>query len=79
MKDGHGRFRRCDEFIRRLPRKFLDDGYGSIDEKIQSRRARAATGEEADDCIALSLCSQLRGDSDTAVEYPVLAKKRILN
>ena len=57
-----------------MPREFLDDGYGSIDDKTESLKARVVFGVEAGNCIALSLCSLLAGDLDAAVEYHVSAK-----
>lgn len=79
MKEEDGSFRRYDECVKEMPPELLADSYGTIEDKIESLKTRVAYDAQASDCIALSLCCLLAGDSDSAVEYLVLAKKQFLN
>jgi tetratricopeptide (TPR) repeat protein len=71
ISDGYRFF---DRFISAVPVESFNDRYGTIDEKIDFLKERSA--DDRDSLISLSLCHLLKGETDTAIDRLLEAKKR---
>ncbi|HOO71221.1 MAG TPA: CDC27 family protein [Spirochaetota bacterium] len=66
-----------DEFIKSVPVEAYTDRYGTMDEKINTLKEKAGTDNQS--LISLSLCHLFKGETDTAIEYLIKARKKTLN
>lgn len=63
-----------DEFISSVPVEAYNDKYGTIDEKIETLSKKE---DNFDSMISLSLCHLFKGDTDSAIDYLMKAKKSL--
>jgi len=62
-------------FVRSIPVEVFDDGYGTLDVKIEQLESKAEEEKNPGDMIALSLCYLFKGETDMAVEVLYKAKE----
>ncbi len=69
-------FKNFDMFIQSIPVDVYTDGYGRIDQKIESLKEKAMADGTASSLISLSLCHLFKGDTDRAIDCLVEARRR---
>ena len=62
------------KFVQSIPVEVFDDGFGTLDVKIEQLEAKAEEEKKPGDLIALSLCYLFKGETDMAVDVLYRAK-----
>ncbi len=75
FKNSSEKFRGFNDFIQSIPVAVLTDKYGSIEEKIQKLETDQL--QTKDNLISLSLCHLFSGNTDSAIDYLIAARKRV--
>ena len=63
------------KFVQSIPVEVFDDGYGTLDVKVEQLESKTEDKKNPGDMIALSLCYLFKGDTDKAVEVLYRAKE----
>lgn len=73
FKNSSEKFRAFNDYIQSIPVSILTDKYGSIEEKIQ-KIENGQLGTK-DKLLSISLCHLFSGNTDSAIDYLVAARK----
>jgi tetratricopeptide (TPR) repeat protein len=77
LKNQKKGFTLYNDYIKSVPVEAYTDRYGTIDEKITALKKKTEKDDQS--LISLSLCHLFRGDTDSAIDCLMKARKKIKN